>query len=45
MPAPGKPLREFQSGGAVCAKPVSFTVDGRQYVVIAANRVLYVFGL
>ena len=41
----GKPLWDFQTGGAVGANPVSFTVDGRQYVAFAASRVLYVFGL
>jgi alcohol dehydrogenase (cytochrome c) len=41
----GKPLWEFQTGGPVAANPVSFTVDGRQYVAVAADRVLYVFGL
>jgi alcohol dehydrogenase (cytochrome c) len=41
----GRPLWDFQTGGAVGANPVSFTVDGRPYVAIAASRVLYVFGL
>ena len=41
----GKPLWDFQTGGQVVANPVSFSVDGRQLVAIAADRVLYVFGL
>jgi alcohol dehydrogenase (cytochrome c) len=41
----GKALWDFQTGGPVAANPISFTVDGKQYVAIAANRVLYVFGL
>jgi alcohol dehydrogenase (cytochrome c) len=40
----GKPLWEFQTGGRIAANPISYAVDGRQYVAIAANRVLYVFG-
>jgi alcohol dehydrogenase (cytochrome c) len=41
----GKPLRDFQTGGAIAANPIAFTVDGQQCVAIAADRVLYVFGL
>jgi alcohol dehydrogenase (cytochrome c) len=41
----GKPLWHFQTGGAVAANPISFNIDGRQHVAIAADRVLYVFGL
>jgi alcohol dehydrogenase (cytochrome c) len=41
----GKPLWDFQTGGAIAANPVSFTIDGKQHVAIAASRVLYVFGL
>ena len=41
----GKPLWDFQTGGMITANPVSFTVDGHQYIVIAADRVLYAFGL
>ncbi|MBI4910085.1 MAG: PQQ-dependent dehydrogenase, methanol/ethanol family [Acidobacteria bacterium] len=42
--ANGKPLWDFQTGGRVNANPVSFNIDGRQHVAIAADRVLYVFG-
>ena len=41
----GKPLWDFQTGGRIAANPISFAVDGKQYIAIAANRVLYVFGL
>jgi alcohol dehydrogenase (cytochrome c) len=41
----GKPLWDFETGAGITANPVSFTVDGKQCVAIAANRVLFVFGL
>ena len=42
--ATGKPVWDFQAGGPIAANPVSFAIDGRQHVAIAADRVLYVFG-
>lgn len=41
----GKPLWDIQTGGPIGANPVSFEVDGQQYVAIAASRALFVFGL
>ena len=41
----GKPVWDFQTGGRIAANPISFAVDGKQYVAIASSRVLYVFGL
>jgi alcohol dehydrogenase (cytochrome c) len=41
----GKPLWDFQTGGSISSNPISFTMDGHQYVAIVADRVLYVFGL
>jgi alcohol dehydrogenase (cytochrome c) len=41
----GKALWDFQTGGAISANPISFAVDGHQYIGIAADRVLYIFGL
>jgi alcohol dehydrogenase (cytochrome c) len=41
----GKPLWDFQTGGSIRSNPVSFAVNGHQYVAISADRVLYVFGL
>jgi alcohol dehydrogenase (cytochrome c) len=43
--ASGKPLWDFQAGGPVMANPISFEIDGRQHIAVAADRVLYVFGL
>jgi alcohol dehydrogenase (cytochrome c) len=40
----GKALWDFQTGGRIAANPVSFTIDGKQCVAIAAGQVLYVFG-
>jgi alcohol dehydrogenase (cytochrome c) len=41
----GKPLWDFQTGGGIGANPISYTVNGHQEIAIAANRVLYAFGL
>jgi alcohol dehydrogenase (cytochrome c) len=41
----GKSLWDFQTGGPIGANPISYQVDGRQYVAISANQVLFVFGL
>jgi alcohol dehydrogenase (cytochrome c) len=41
----GKSLWDFQTGGAIQANPIAFTVDGQQRIAISADRVLYVFGL
>ncbi len=41
--ASGRPLWHFQTGGMVWANPVSFLVDGRQCVAIAAGSSLLVF--
>jgi alcohol dehydrogenase (cytochrome c) len=41
----GKPLWDFQTGGAITSNPISFTVDGKQCVAVAADRVLYIFNL
>ncbi|HWQ33027.1 MAG TPA: PQQ-dependent dehydrogenase, methanol/ethanol family [Blastocatellia bacterium] len=41
----GKPLWDFQTGGYITANPVSFLIDGRQHVAIAAGQGLFVFGL
>jgi alcohol dehydrogenase (cytochrome c) len=40
----GRPLWDFQAGGPVAANPISFEIDGRQHIALAAGRVLYVFG-
>jgi alcohol dehydrogenase (cytochrome c) len=41
----GKPLWDVQLGGAIRANPMSFAIDGKQYVAIAAGSALFVFGL
>ncbi|MCS7024132.1 MAG: PQQ-dependent dehydrogenase, methanol/ethanol family [Bryobacteraceae bacterium] len=41
----GKPLWDFQAGGQVSSNPISFEIDGHQHIALAAERVLFVFGL
>ena len=41
----GKPLWDFQTGGGISANPVSFGIDGKQVVAIAAGHAVFVFGL
>ncbi len=43
--ASGKALWHFQTGGSVHSAPISFAVDGKQYVAVAAGSALYTFGL
>jgi alcohol dehydrogenase (cytochrome c) len=43
--AGGKLLWNFQTGGEVASNPVSYMVDGKQQVAMAAGRSLFVFGL
>ena len=38
-------LWDFQAGGGIGANPISFLIGNQQHVAIAADRVLYVFGL
>ncbi len=41
----GAPLWNFQTGGDIAANPVTFLVDGKQRIAIAAHGALIVFGL
>jgi alcohol dehydrogenase (cytochrome c) len=41
----GKPLWEFQTGGYITANPISFLIDDKQHIAIAAGQALFVFGL
>lgn len=41
----GKPLWFFQTGGTIASSPLSYSVDGKQFVAIAAGNVLYSFTL
>jgi alcohol dehydrogenase (cytochrome c) len=43
--ASGKPLWEIQTGGFINANPISYAVDGKQYIAIAAGQALFVLGL
>jgi alcohol dehydrogenase (cytochrome c) len=41
----GKPLWRYQTGGSGRSNPMSYAVDGKQYVAVAMGNTLYVFGL
>ncbi len=41
----GDLLWRFEAGGSIVANPISYMVDGKQYVAIAARHVLLVFGV
>jgi alcohol dehydrogenase (cytochrome c) len=41
----GKALWDFQTGGAIAANPISFLIDAKQHVAIAAGHALFVFAL
>lgn len=41
----GALLWHFQTGGTIASSPMSYAVDGKQFVAIAAGGVLYSFGL
>lgn len=41
----GKLLWRFQTGGTIASAPISYAVDGKQFVALAAGGVLYSFAL
>jgi PQQ-dependent dehydrogenase (methanol/ethanol family) len=41
----GKHLWHFQTGASLSASPMSYAVDGRQFVAIAAGNTVYAFSL
>jgi alcohol dehydrogenase (cytochrome c) len=41
----GKELWHFQMGSPVFASPMSYSLDGKQYIVIPAGSALFAFGL
>jgi alcohol dehydrogenase (cytochrome c) len=41
----GKSLWHFQTGGIIHGAPVTYLVDGKQYIAIAAGAGLFTFGL
>jgi alcohol dehydrogenase (cytochrome c) len=43
--ATGEPRWQFQTGGGVRANPISFQIEGRQHIAIAAGKSIIVFGL
>lgn len=43
--ANGKALWHFQCGASVYSSPMTYAVDGKQYVAVAAGSALFTFGL
>jgi alcohol dehydrogenase (cytochrome c) len=41
----GKPLWHFNTGQTLHASPMSYAIDGRQYVAIASGNNLFSFAL
>jgi len=41
----GKPLWKFQTGGVVIAPPMTYELDGRQYLAVAAGSSIMTFAL
>jgi PQQ-dependent dehydrogenase (methanol/ethanol family) len=41
----GKALWRYQTGGNMAASPMSYAVDGRQYVAVASGDAIYCFAL
>ena len=41
----GKLLWNMQTGGTISSSPISYAVDGKQYVAVSAGAVLYSFAL
>jgi len=41
----GKALWRFQTGGSVAAPPISYTIDGKQYIAVAANGNVMAFAI
>ena len=39
----GQPLWHFQTGGLIWASPISYELDGKQYIAIAAGTSIFVF--
>ena len=41
----GKPLWRFQTGGTIIAPPISYALNGRQYITVAAGQIIIAFSL
>jgi alcohol dehydrogenase (cytochrome c) len=44
-PATGKALWHLNAGGRMAASPMTYELDGRQYVILAVQDILYAFAL
>jgi alcohol dehydrogenase (cytochrome c) len=44
-PTTGKTLWHLNAGGRMQASPMTYELDGRQYLIIAVQNVLYAFAL
>ncbi|MDX2030664.1 MAG: PQQ-dependent dehydrogenase, methanol/ethanol family [Blastocatellia bacterium] len=43
--ATGRYLWRFQAGAAIASAPISYAVDGKQFIAVAAGNVMYSFAL
>ena len=41
----GKPVWRFQTGGTIIAPPISYALNGRQYIAVAAGQTMITFSL
>ena len=41
----GRPLWDFQTGGACVANPISFQIDGRQHIATACGQAVFAYAL
>ncbi|HEV2388474.1 MAG TPA: PQQ-dependent dehydrogenase, methanol/ethanol family [Candidatus Acidoferrales bacterium] len=41
----GKPLWHFETGSPVYSAPMSYAIDGKQYIVVASGNALFAFAL
>jgi alcohol dehydrogenase (cytochrome c) len=41
----GKHLWHFPTGGTIASSPISYAVNGKQFIAVAAGNVLYSFAL
>jgi alcohol dehydrogenase (cytochrome c) len=41
----GKPLWRFGAGASIPSSPISYSIDGKQYVAVSSANVLYSFAL
>jgi alcohol dehydrogenase (cytochrome c) len=44
-PATGKTLWHLNAGGRMAASPMTYQIDGRQYLIAAVQDALYAFAL